>query len=237
MSKQKKQRTPRQRNLRGLWIAVCLIVLVPLTFLGFIFYQAHHPNSNNTNPTKNSGSHRSIIARVENPHNSPNGKKAKNVALKSVTREFATNNVKRGIPLAFDVISKTQALPGATLQFGNLDRKQYKQIYTTFQNGSALQNFNDVINYSSPTGELQWGDAGTKGVSNETTPKPGDTYTIDNVNINLSRQDRRNFYYAVALQYHAANFPSRTINLEMTVSRVGGVIINTRRVGKIVINN
>lgn len=207
----------------GIAILVAIIV-VPLFVLGVSMYRSHQA-TNNGGEVPNS--------QIKNRNHSPNGKKKKQIHVKQLSKDQTTKKVKATIPYSLAVITKTQALPGESVSFGTLNQEETKKLYTYYQNGSIFQEFNDIINYSSPEGKLQWGDAGTKGDAQVTTPKPGDTYTLDGGNVEYLRSDQNNYYYEVTIVYHAGDTPQRKAKLRFTVSKVTGVITHVSQIGRI----
>ena len=233
MAKQKPKHSPHLKKLlKILLVGLIILIVVPLLLWGAMVYRNNHPN-NGGHQASSPQSGPTTNWKIHNRYHSPNGKKRKDISITSVTDTYALNNANRGIKVGLEVISKTQALPGEAVSFDSLDKKTIKAIYQTFQNGAAFQQFNDTVDYSSPSGQLQWGDAGSKGKTVAQTPKPGDPYTLDGLKTTITKTDHRNFYIDSYLQYHAADFPKQTIHLRLTVNRVAGTIVDTQRIGKV----
>lgn len=213
-----------KRILAGFIAFIALLIIIPTLIWGVNLYRAHS--------AQQAGDGQTSSDVIQNKYHSPNGKKKKKVHVKTVSRSFAEKQVREAIPFGFQMIEKTKALPGQTISFGTLSRKETKKLYSLFQNGTSFQQFNDAVNYSSPNGELQWGDAGTTADGVQHTPKPDDPYTLDGGNIELRSSDNENFYYVANIDYHGGDAPKRTAKLKFTVSRVGGVITKVTRIGK-----
>lgn len=153
--------------------------------------------------------------------------------FKSISVKKAQQQAADGIKLGLEMISKTQALPGQNMNLSSLSQEESKTLYQHFQNGESIQAFNDVVNYASPQGELQWGDTGTNGPSSEKTPQPGAQYSLDGGELEYTGSSTSYYIFNVDMKYHANDFPVRTIPLKLTVSRTGGQIVKVERTGKV----
>lgn len=223
-----RQLKKRKRLLLGLISFLVVILLVPLFFFGYNLFSAYRSQHQ---------PHRSKqainIAKVENKYHTPNGAKPRRYNIQSVPVKKAERHITDGIKLAFSVMSSTKSLPGRNLNLNNLNAQDQKTLYRCFRDGSVVQQFNDVVNYSSPKGFRQFGDAGTTSSDQETTPKPGDQYSMDGVDIALTKKTGLYYYFKVNLKYHAGDQPSRTITLQVLVNRVAGQIVSVKRDGKV----
>lgn len=218
----------KKRLLIGLFSALIVILLVPLLFLGYNLFSAYR-SQHQPHHSKEAIN----IARVENKYHTPNGAKPRKYNIKSVSVKKAESNIINGINIAFNAMSDNNSLPGRNLNLSKLSDQDQKNIYKYFRDGSVVQQFNDVVNYSSPKGYLQFGDAGTTKSDQESTPKPGDRYSMYGGSIDLVKQTGLYYYFRVYLKYHAADQPSRTITLQVLVNRVAGQIVSVKREGKV----
>lgn len=232
---EKIKKSPTAKRIFYVTISIiCIFILIPVGFWGYGVYRSHH-DTNSANQSSNP--QHTNIYRATNKYHTPNGRPRKNVEVTSVTKKVALDHANNGVKLGLKVMSANHSLPGHNLSLAGLNKQDTKAVYKYFQNGQAIQQFNDVVNYSSPEGELQWGDAGSKGNVQETTPKPGDPYNYDGGQCQLVSTTDRNFYYKINLQYHAGSQPTRTIPLKLTVNRSAGQITDVVRTGKVQVSD
>lgn len=216
-----------------LFIGVAILfILVPVGLWGYQRYQDNHTKPQVTD--ENGHPQTTILHKNQ----TPNGKKRKKVPIKSVSEKAATKNVKNSIQIGLKIISDNKITAGQNINISNLNKKDTKQLYRSFQNGSVVQQFNDIVNYSTPKGYVQWGDAGSKSTDTSIkTPKPGDEYVLDGGDIHLTSSNVENYFFKVNLTYHAGDQPQRTIPLKLTVNRIAGQVTNVKRIGEVKINN
>ncbi len=233
MPKSKKQKKHLDRFSKLLIVG---IIVLSFFFIGSVMLLMNHGKSNSASSNQDSvSSHipssfsRSNKAVTDNQQQRSAKKKT---AVKNVSADVANQNVQQGLPLALTIMQSTKALPGEQIDFNLLGSDNTKKLYACFVNPAPIQQFNDIVNYGSQSGVLQHGDAGTSANGQVQTPKPGDSYTIDQADVQLSDRDGGNYVFTVAFKYHANSDSPRTVPLKITCQKIDGKISSIEQNGQ-----
>lgn len=207
--------------LVGLGTAIIVLLLI----FGLAIHSTIHSKSDLTtaSSSSNKSSQPSSMPKPKLKANIGYGYR-KNYHMTVISITDGQQVVTNGINIGMHLIQVTKAVPNQNMNLMNLSDTDQNQLYSAYQNASPVQQFNDFVNYSSPLGYLQHGDAGNSKGSQEATPKPGDPYTVDNCQVNYQGSDDTNRYYTAKIQYHGANCAGRTLTLKFTVSKTIGRI-------------
>ncbi|MFR0596746.1 hypothetical protein ACLUWZ_06225 [Limosilactobacillus mucosae] len=231
MPKSKKQKKHLDRLSK---LLIAGIIVLSFLFIGSVMLLLNYGRFNSASSNQDSvSSHISgSFSRSNKVDNRQQRSAKKKTAVKNVSADVANQNVQQGLPLALTIMQSTKALPGEQIDFNLLGSDNTKKLYACFVNPAPIQQFNDIVNYGSQSGVLQHGDAGTSADGQVQTPKPGDSYTIDQADVQLSDRDGGNYVFTVAFKYHANSDSPRTVPLKITCQKIDGKIASIEQNGQ-----
>lgn len=221
MRNRKSRARPSRLRRFTIWGIIAAVIFVGGSVL-LTINSNHKPKEAVSSSSSSSSS--IIIKNVPKAQNKRQNQSSSKVKSQKVPVTDAQQNVSQGLATAMSIIQEAKSLPGEQVEFNGLSDDTTKQMYTSFSTPEPVQQFNDIINYSSRNGMLMHGDAGSPANAQISTPKPGDPYTIDQADVQPAGKDDGNYYFTVDLQYHANSDGVRTIPLKITAQKIDGKI-------------